>query len=273
MNKQGQIGTSKQGIEWTNTWGVRQGYTSNPVSGCIHQCRWIMPDGEVAICYAEAIAERLATRAYPDGFGHLSFHPEEFTAIDSLKIPSGIFLGSMSDMVGAQVPAEWIQETIACIRRNPQHVFYILTKNPPRLKSFEWPENTWVGVSAPPSYMFGKRLTIEQQQRWYDAALTTLGEIEVPVRWTSIEPLSWDVSKILEKHWNHYEWAVIGAASNGKQTFQPDKLAFSNTWKAIGGKPVFLKGNINSLLAQTVCGRWLEQWPLPLSDWRETRIA
>lgn len=273
MNRQGLIGTEKRGIEWANTWGVYQGYTSNPVSGCVHQCRWEMPTGEVAICYAEAIANRLATKAYPQWFSHLSFHPEEFEAIDNLKEPSGIFLGSMSDLVGAQVPAGWIQATIACIRRNPQHIFYVLTKNPPRLKQFEWPENAWVGVSAPPSFMFGKQWTIEQQTRWYDAALTTLGEIDVPIRWTSVEPLSWDVSGLLQKHWNHYEWAVIGAASNGAKTYQPDEAVFRKAWIAMGGHPVFLKGNIDRRLAVRVCGHWLEEWPLVLSDWRETRIV
>ena len=121
--------------------------------------------------------------------------------------------------------------------------------------------------------MFGKELSLEQQRRWYDHALETLGQIDVPIRWTSIEPLSWDVSALLEKHFYHFEWAVIGAASNGMKTYQPDEKYFRKVYLAMGGKPVFLKGNIARSLADMVCGHWLEEWPFVLSDWRDTRIT
>lgn len=257
-----------RGIEWTQTWGVYPGYTSNPVFGCTHDCRWLMPDGKVAICYAESIAEKFRMGKFKD----IRLKPEELTAIRNLKHPSGIFVGSMADVLGVGVPDEAVQQIIDTMRECSQHIFYILTKNPPRLLDFSWPENAWVGVSAPPSFMFGNELTLEQQTRWYDKALTTLGKVDVPVRWTSIEPLAWDVSKLIESHWRDFEWAVIGAATDGAKTHQPDTKLFNKTWKALGGKPVFLKGNIDMTLAQSVCGGWLEQWPLPTSDWREARL-
>jgi protein gp37 len=45
-----------RGIEWTQ-------YTWNPIAGCLHGCAWTMPDGAVANCYAEDVADRLAPKA------------------------------------------------------------------------------------------------------------------------------------------------------------------------------------------------------------------
>jgi len=271
MNKQRKANGGR-GIEWTHTWGVNEGYTANPIRGCKHDCQWRMPDGNVATCYAKTVAENLAQHAYPNGFAHIQeLDWTELQAIEKLKTPAGIFIDSMSDLLGAGVPEVSIAHVISVMRRCPQHVFYVLTKNPPKMTFFDWPENVWIGVSAPPTFMFGKELTPEQQFRWYDHALELLGQVDVPVRWTSIEPLSFDVAPLLEKHWNNFEWAVIGAATNGKQTFQPDEKLLTRAWKALGGKPLFMKGNLDLRLAERVCGRWLEEWPLPVPSWREMR--
>lgn len=262
MNKQSKPNGGR-GIEWTHTWGVYQGYTANPIRGCKHACEWRMPDGNVAVCYAKTIAENLAPVAYPKGFAHVQdLDMKEIDAINRLKGNAGIFIDSMSDLMGVGVPDASIEAVIDCMRFNPQHVFYVLTKNPPRLANFAWPENAWIGVSAPPTFMFGKELSAEQQIRWYDRALEVLGEVNVPIRWTSIEPLSFDVAPLIEKHWNNLEWAVIGAASNGKQTFQPDEKLFKKAWVAMAGKPVFLKGNIDHDMAMRVMGKWCEEWPM-----------
>lgn len=257
-------------IEWTRVHG-RRGYTWNPIKGCLHDCRWRMPDGAIAECYAKTVAERVAQAAYPNGFAHLSFDENELLAPRKMKESVGIFLDSMSDLVGAQVPAEWIERVIEVVKSTPQHIYMLLTKNPPRLKQFQWPANVWVGVSAPPTFMYGKELSEDQQFRWYGKAMEVLGDIDVPVRWTSIEPLSWDVSPILETYEDNFEWAVIGAASNGRVNHQPNQRYFEKAFKAMASKPLFLKGNISRQLAFDVIGKWSEEFPMPMSDWRETR--
>lgn len=257
-------------IEWTRVYG-RRGFTWNPIKGCKHACEWRMPDGAIAECYAKTIASRVASHAYPKGFDHVSFDEKELSAPYRMSEPVGIFADSMSDLMGIGVQPEWIERVIQVMTDNPQHTFFILTKNPPRLKKFNWPANAWIGVSAPPTFMYGKELSLEQQQRWYITALETLGEIDVPVRWTSIEPLSFDVSPILERNFHNFEWAVIGAASNGKVNHQPDRKLFERAYKAMGGKATFLKGNIDRRLAHAVCKRWVEEFPMVTSDWRERR--
>lgn len=42
--------------------------TWTPCAGCKQKCRWLMPNGEIAKCYAETCAEGLASKAYPNGW-------------------------------------------------------------------------------------------------------------------------------------------------------------------------------------------------------------
>jgi protein gp37 len=249
------------GIEWARVWG-RRGYTSNPVRGCMHRCQWEMPDGKIATCYAKETAEGVARKAYPNGFESLSFHPEELATIKKLKEPSGIFIDSMSDLFGAKVPDEWITKVMDTIRECPQHIFLSLTKNPPRLEgTFDFPENLWVGISAPPTFMFGKRMSREQQIAWFRRGLQFLSDTDAAVKWVSLEPLSFDLSAELVECGKALHWAVIGAASDGRTTHQPDKHDFEMALYAMKGRPVFFKGNISPALAMEVAGGWRAEFP------------
>ena len=74
-DENGRIIKLEGGIEWTATFihertNVIWGRTWNPVAGCQHACRWNMPDGKIAECYAETTAEGVAAPSYPHGFEH-----------------------------------------------------------------------------------------------------------------------------------------------------------------------------------------------------------
>lgn len=218
-----------------------------------------MPDGTVAICYAEAIAEGIAKKAYPDGFSSLRFDPTELEAIRNLKEPSGIFIDSMSDLFGHDVPRDWIIQTLQAVEDSPQHVCFSLTKNAIRLREFEFPENLWVGVSSPPSFMHGKEL--QKPSVWFGKALQWLCETDAEVKWVSLEPLAYDLSNVLKLFKDDIDFAVIGAASNGPKTHQPDAEIFRDTLEALSGVPVFFKGNLSRNLAHNVAGGWREEFP------------
>jgi len=126
----------------------------------------------------------------------------------------------MSDLMGKRVPSEQIEQVLDVMRRASWHTFFLLTKNAPRLKQFTFLPNVWVGVSAPPSEMFGKALSRPQQVAYLYRALEVLADIAVPVRWMSLEPLSFDISSHLVGA--PLEWAVIGAASKGRTVYQPE---------------------------------------------------
>lgn len=246
MNRQHKTNGSR-GIEWTH-------YTWNPVQGCQHRCRWEMPDGTIAECYAETIAHGVAQKAYVHGFEHHYWNPHKLKEPIALKQPSRIFLDSMSDLMGHWVPDQQVQEVLDVCHKAHWHSFQLLTKNAPRLLEFEFPPNVWVGVSAPPSQMFGKRLSFQQQQRMVTRQINVLRKLDVAVRWMSIEPLSFDIAPLLEN--SPLEWVVIGAATNGRKTYQPERVWVEHVLKIMDtqGTPVFFKGNLK-------WSPWREEFP------------
>jgi len=254
----------KPGIEWTHPFG-RRGYTWNAVKGCLHKCQWQMPDGNVAICYAKAIAERVAQAHYAQGFEHHYWNSNELKAPLKLKQPSGIFLDSMSDLMGWWVPEDEIRQVFDVCRQTPQHIYFLLTKNPSRLKNFSYPANIWTGVSSPPDWMNGNQLTRDQQRRMLCHSLRVLSGLDSAVKWMSFEPLSWDVSEwvreTLSAFPNALNWSVIGAASNGANEFPPEETHLRALLDVLDehGIPVFYKGNLKSL--PYAAANWREYYP------------
>ena len=265
MNKQGNKSNPAGGIEWTHIFGPGTGYTANPVRGCQHQCRWRMPDGQVAVCYAEAQRDRLNGVG---AFQKVTFHPEVLDDIRKHQQPAGIFIDSMSDLFAQAVDAGWVGEVLEVMDDCPQHIFFSLTKNPTCLPGIcsaieGFPKNLFLGVSMPPTFMFDHELTLTQQRAWFDKALKCLCACDARVRWVSLEPLSWDCSDILVKYKDKLHWAVIGAASDGARTYQPDKEILHRTLVALDGLPVFFKGNLDRKLAMNpYCGgAWRQEFP------------
>lgn len=257
--------TGSRGIEWCDR-------TENVFGGCFHRCRWQMPDGTVAVCYAEQLAEHGTARAgYPNGFEHHYWRPKNLRSLVAGKEPNLIFIDSMSDVMGHWIPEEQVYQMLEAMAAAPHHVFQMLTKAPARLLKFmdAFPPNLWVGVSSPPDWMMGKRLTLAQQQRMLARTLEVLAQVaeRVPVVWMSIEPLSWDIAPYMEGH--PLKWAVIGAAMNDRKKFQPDPEhvhrlleVFDASWT-----PVFYKGNISATFRDYDFGdpnlqRWREDFPL-----------
>lgn len=248
------------GIEWTRVYG-RRGYTSNPIRGCEHQCQWIMPDGARVKCYAKSTALSMP-KSYPGGFENLTFHPEVLEEWPKKKEPCGIFLDSMSDLFGAGVHPDWIMQTLEAVKASPQHIFFSLTKNPSRMEKFApFPRNLWTGISAPPTFMFGRELSNHQRHTWFKNGLNSLVRCASAITWVSLEPLSIDLSDILQEFAAHIDWAVIGAGSNGAKKYQPDGAVFMATLRALPDTAIFFKGNIDRGLANNVAGRWREEYP------------
>lgn len=237
-----------RGIEWTD-------WTWEPVTGCQHDCRWRMPDGTWAICYACVIATRLARKAYPEGFEHHYWHPKRLHDPLRLKTPSKIFISSMGDLFGSWVPEDQIHAVLEVARQAPQHVFQTLTKNAPRLRKFSpFPQNVWIGASVPPTSINRRILTLTQQEKMLRKTIDVLKSVDASVRWLSIEPLSWDLAPVLENC--GLQWSVIGAASEGAKTYQPQRSWVQRLLEVLDaeGVPVFFKGNLKWL-------PWREEWP------------
>ena len=239
-----------KGIEWTRVPGEDgeplPGYTWNPTGGCMHGCTWQMPDGSITECYAKTIAERF-TRAYYNGFEHHYWRPHNLNAPLKVKDRAGIFVGSMADLFGHWVPEEQIRQVLDVMTQATWHTFQTLSKFPIRLPEFSFPDNVWVGVSLPAGHLMSET----GGARALGAYLRHMRKLEAHVRFMSIEPLWFDVAPVFEAWLREegdlpFEWAIIGAATNGRQVFQPDVAWTSRLLEVLDGQgvPVFFKGNL-----------------------------
>jgi protein gp37 len=264
MNKQ------QPGIEWTHVWGPNTGYTWNVVQGCKHGCQWEMPGGQIAQCYAKSIAEKFQRPGFMEnGFEEHYWNPNRLEEPLKLKTAAGIFLDSFSDLMGAWVPESHIRAVLDVCRRADWHVFMLLTKNAPRLLKFkgEIPHNVWIGASMPPTFMFGKRLSSEQQIKMFARTLDVFTELSWfnNILWLSLEPLSFDIAPLLrDQKRMQLDWLVIGAASNGARLYPPDLSHVQNVYDFADEHSVslFLKGNMKCLAWAKE--HWREEFP---SEW------
>ena len=120
---------NQTGIEWCDrTW--------NPMTGCKHGCSY---------CYARQVAE-MRKKAFPKGFEPV-FHDARLDLPAKEKAPQTIFVGSMTDMMGAWWYKNEIEAVIDVCDASPHHTFLWLTKNPARYASFIWPDNCWLGTT------------------------------------------------------------------------------------------------------------------------------
>ena len=258
MNKQ----PAPKGIEWTR---IRladgrelPGATWNPTGGCLHGCTWEMPDGSIAECYAKTIAERF-TQAYPQGFEHHYWRPAKLDEPLREKQSHGVFVGSMADLFGRWVPLEQREQVFDVMARADWHVFQVLTKYPRMLKlQANWPYNVWAGISVPS----GHSRDGAKGRRAFWQYLNDLVYVGAAARFISFEPLWFDAAAVL-REWQAahgarlpFEWAIIGAASNGSKTYQPAPVHVESLLEICDADdvPVFFKGNLE-------WGPWRDDFP------------
>ncbi len=258
--------TRGRGIEWCDR-------TINAFGGCLHDCKWIMPSGEVAGCYAKSLAETgVAKSAYPHGFEHHYFRPDAIKQLISNRTPELIFVDSMSDMFAHNVPEDQLNLVFEAMAKAPWYAFQSLTKAAPQILKYtnELPANLWIGVSSPPDWMMGEKLSEQSQKKMLARSMSVLKTVRNKVGnivWMSAEPVSWDLTAVLDE--NHpLDWIVIGAASNGPKYFQPDADHVRRLLELMDATntPVFFKGNIqatfqNNNLGSAELNRWREDFP------------
>ena len=177
-------------------------------------------------------------------------------------------MDSMSDLMGHWVPDEQIEQVLEVCRQAHWHTFQLLTKNAPRLLKFDFPPNVWLGVSSPPSVMFGKRLSRIQQYAYVKRAMDVLNDPKIAgrnVRWMSAEPVIDGLSDMLWSCEGGLDWLVIGAASNGPRIYQPDADDVRDLiyWADQSGSAVFFKGNLRGNRAAKP---WREEFPSHCGD-------
>lgn len=264
--------TGRRGIEWCDV-------TRNPIGGCMHECRWQMPDGKIGECYAKTLVNHgVAKNAYPHGFEHHYWRPESLRQLPAGQKPLLIFCDSMSDMFAANVPQDHVLPVLQAMRNAPHHTYQSLTKAAPQLLKYldRLPPNLWVGVSSPPDWFMGQTLSRDQQEAMLRRSLDVLRTVRQKtgnIVWMSAEPVSWDLTSVIDTE-HPLDWIVIGAASAGKRYFQPDPAHVRNLLQVMDATetPVFYKGNIRAMfehdLGTAALNRWREDFPLADRDGR-----
>jgi protein gp37/ParB-like chromosome segregation protein Spo0J len=169
----------------------------NPVTGCLHDCPY---------CYARDIANRFYEHKFEP-----TIHPDRLHAPRFTKVPAkamddiryrNVFTGSMTDLFGRWVPAEWVETVLAEAREAPQWNFLFLTKFPKRMSEFSIPKNAWMGT------------TVDCQARVANAE-RAFEKVDCSIRWLSVEPL---IEPLKFKRLDLFQWIVIGGASPSSQT-------------------------------------------------------
>lgn len=241
---------NRTSIEWVQNPDGTQGYTWNPITGCLNGCSY---------CYARRLAQtRLKDRySQPKGIpapaNHIvnwqdpfypRFWPDKLGEPYNRWLkrsckPAGIFVCDMSDLFGIGIPEKWTRDVLDTIKLCPDDRFYLLTKQPQNLVKFSpFPDNCWVGVSATSQPM----LTV---------ATDHLNRVKAKLKFLSIEPLLSDPGDV-DTLWQEFYlgdigWVIIGAQT--KPAVMPEKRWVDRIMEAsrIKHQPVFLKNSLRPL--------------------------
>lgn len=264
-------------IEWVRNPDGSQGYTFNPITGCLNRTPDGLCKGGGFPCYAYRLANgrlkerylantKLAVGAkggvsrltiggqtaieregdYADPF-YPRFWPDRLEQPIYQTKPSGIFTVDMGELFGDWIPLEWQANIFEVIDRCPQHRFYLLTKQPQNLIKFSpFPDNCWVGV------------TVTNQIMLVDA-LIHLYHIKAKVKYISFEPLINQI-RVMPKAIDFVNWLIIGAQT---KPYKPPEIEWVKEIIEAAdraGIPVFLKDNLKPLFKSTTEPSWMVGW-------------
>lgn len=259
------------GIEWTRGDDGTPGATWNPTTGCDKVsagCGLPRFEGDdTGGCYAMAMAKRLKAMGAPHyqtdgdprtsglGFG-VAVHEDALSLPLRWRKPRRIFVNSMSDLLHARVPREFVTRVFAVMAATPQHTYQILTKRPERAERILTDlcrcgaghaagvhfrsAMSWAASRANPVRVAGMPDDAERQvyheagwplrnvwlgtsvedQDNADRRLPHLLDTPAAVRWVSAEPLLGPVD--LTPYLPGLDWVVIGGESGpGARPMEP----------------------------------------------------
>ena len=240
-------------IEWALNPDGTQGYTWNPITGCLKGCEY---------CYARKLAnnsffgikekylanDEIATTLTGLDLVELHkancnpFYPrwwaDRYKKLNNyLGVGKGIFTCDMSDLFGIGIPEKWTRDVLSAISWSRRNRFYLLTKQPQNLIKFSpFPDNVWLGVS------------VTKKEELYPAIWGLTGDVHCSKRFLSFEPLLENVlDQVLPAEWDEaIDWVIVGAQSPRNDKTFPE-------WKWVkriiaccdlANIPVFLKNNL-----------------------------
>ena len=257
---------NRTGVEWVKNPDGSQGYSWNPITGCLDSC---------AYCYARRLANgrlkakylannNMASNSEPNNKGYCAnpfyprFWPERLNELPKAKswtcgesrdehnprknrTQKGIFVCNMCEFFGEWVPARWQREIFSVIRANPLHRFYFLTKQPQNVPNFSpFPDNCWIGVTVCDNLM-----ATNAWKCYFD-------KFSAKLKFISFEPLLEDLLGMDEIIIQKADWIIIGSQT---KPYNPPKIEWVQAIVECAekaGKPVFLKDNLKPLMGHNL---------------------
>ena len=250
---------NKTKIEWVRNKDGTQGYTWNPITGCLGPNGTPEKPDRCSYCFAHKLAKgRLKQRylsipEYPyDDYPALlvpktnrsdpfvpRFWRHRLREPFWHRKPCTIFVCSMGELFNEYYPASWFGNVLQTFYGCPQHTFLVLTKNPRPAIHVALPPNVWLGATLN---------TFDDWGRGY-----FLRETSAKLKFFSFEPL---LSNFFASSYSlpldGIGWIIIGAQTN---PYRPPKKEWVHRIVDEAdrlGIPVFLKNNLKPLLGDNL---------------------
>ena len=246
---------NKTSIEWVKNPDGTQGYTWNPITGCLNGCpycyarklangrlkqRYLANNNgapqEDILDYGRDMKDPFYPRFWEERLGDIKrgYHYIDWSgACEHGASLKGIFVCDMSDLFGIGIPDQWTRQILETIKRNGKDRFYLLTKQPQNLIKFSpFPESCWVGVTATNNEMY-------KLAKWH------LERIEAKVKYISFEPL---LEEIGMSPPIGIDWAILGVQS---KPYKPPEKKWVDDLVYLFDRyqiPIFEKDNLKPLL-------------------------
>ena len=221
---------NKTSIEWVKNPDGSQGYTWNPITGCLNCTLDGLCKSGMFPCYAYQLAHGRVKGLYlrneniPEGYSlacgvltdqpapkdkpfYPRFWPERISCQFTSRKTQGVFVCDMADLFGIGIPENWTWQVLQLIKAYPQHRFYLLTKQPQNLRKWSpFPSHCYMGVTA-------------TNYHYYSDAVLDLANIEAKVKYLSLEPLlDWNAQMSLPE--GIINWVIIGACTGNRKNME-----------------------------------------------------
>jgi len=176
-------------IAWTDvSWNPTHG-CSRVSDGCRH-------------CYAESLSLKRGWTTQSWTANHarqnVLLKPHKLNEPRKLKVPSRIFVNSMSDLFHPLIPDDYLHQIWQVMLDCPQHTFQILTKRPERAAVWAgpWPSHIWMGTSVEDARVMHR--------------IDTIRRCAARVRFLSCEPL---LGPLPGLNLDGINWVIVGGES------------------------------------------------------------
>lgn len=204
-------------ISWTQ-------HTWNPIHGCSkisEGCR---------NCYAERISLERGLTSKPwtsaNAKDNITYKPHKLKEPFKLKLPSMVFVNSMSDLFHDVIPEWQIDEIISVMQRETRHIYQILTKRPERAASYkikkpdmfadsEWPENIWLGTSV-------------EDQKSAETRIPLILKSSAKIKFVSMEPMIDLINMNDIEGAENLDWIIVGGESGPDN--ERREMSHSSVW-------------------------------------------